>query len=767
MNSPGGRIAGALISLRWIVAPVALALIALAISGLQDIRFTNDYRYFFSDRNPELAEFDLVQRTYTRTDELLWVIQPKEGSATTPEMFAIIGEMTEAAWQTPYSVRVDSLTNFQFTRAEEDDLMVEDLVPDPANVTQAQAFEATQIALTDPAIALRLLSADGRTTAIAATIKLPDDDTQALTAVIVHARDIKRTFTEAHPDLHVALTGSVALSNAFSEATQKDMSTLVPLMLLILTLTVFFLTRSVAGTAAALIVVILSTAAAMGTASWIGIPISPASAMSPVIILTVAVADSIHILISTLVGMTHGRSQREAVVESLRINMAPVFLTSLTTAIGFASLNFSDAPPMQDVGTIAAIGAIYAWFLSITLFPALLAILPLKPGRIVEKQSQALTALARPVIFFRWPLMIAFGALFVVSFRLVPTLEFNDRFVEYFGKSVEFRIDSDFAADNLTGIYQLHYSVGAEDSGGIAAPNYLERLEAFANWLRTQPEVTHVASFTDIMKRVNKSMHGDDETFYQVPDDRELAAQYLLLYEMSLPQGLDLNTQINVDKSATRLVATLTDLSTAELGAVRARAISWQQENLPTYMHHTGAGQAVMFAFIGRNNFQAMKVGTSVAVLLISLCLILALRNLRLGLLSVVPNVSPPLVAFAIYSLFASELGFWSTFVVAAAMGLIVDATVHFLSKYQLAKRENNADAKEAVRYAFATVGTALVVTTLVLVAGFMVLALSTFKVNAMLGITVALTVLVALVIDFLLLPALLITLDNKNSDSA
>jgi predicted RND superfamily exporter protein len=736
--------------------------IALAASGAKDLRFTNNYRYFFSEDNPNLEGLERIQRTYTKADMVMFVLQPKDGLATDPETLKIVGEMTEAAWQMPLSIRVDSLTNFQHTIALDDDLVVGDLVADPANVSPAEALQVAEIAMREPATALRLLSADGRTTAVIAQLQFDDDDQVALKAIMEHARQMKRDFMAANPGLTIAITGTIPLSNAFNEAAQSDVSTLVPLMFLILALAIYLLTRSLTGTIAGLAVVTLSAAAAMGSAGHLGIALSPPSVLAPIVILTIAVADSIHVLITTLVEMRNGKKKRDAIVESLRVNMAPVFLTSLTTIIGFLSLRFSDAPPIRDLGTISAIGTGYAWLLSITVLPILLMILPLSAKKTVESQSAWLTKFAEPVIRLRYVLFTLFVGAAIAAGTVVPKLTFNDRFVEYFDERIEFRTDSDFAADNLTGIYQLHYSAGAADSGGIADPTYLAQLDGFASWLRAQDGVRHVASFTDVMKRVNKSMHGDDERAYRLPIDRELAAQYLLLYEMSLPYGLDLNDQINVDKSATRLIATLDDISTSELQVLRTNAQAYQRETLPPYMYSAGDGTAVMFSFIGRNNFKAMKLGTAVAFALISLCLIIALRDLKLGVLILVPNAAPPLLAFGIFALFQTEIGFWSTFVVATALGLIVDATVHFLSKYQRAVREQNASAQDAVRYAFRTVGTALLVSTLVLVAGFTVLAQSAFRVNAMLGATVALTVAVALIVDFLLLPALLIILDRR-----
>lgn len=748
---------------RWIVVLLAMVTVLAMTSGARLITFTNDYRYFFSEDNPNLADWELIQRTYTKNDQLLWVIRPKEGEAITPRTLKIVGEITDLAWETPFSTRVDSLTNFQHTQAEEDDLLVGDLVPDPANVTDEEASRIRDVAVNDPILYLRLVSRDVRTTAVFATMQMPQDDNKALSAVMTHARAIKSSFSEKYPDHEFALTGSVALSNAFSEAAPRDMSTLVPIMLLVITGVVFFLSRSVTGTLATVVVVLLSSASAMGLAGWLGIRISPPSSMSPIVILTVAVADAIHILMSTMIFLRDGLSKKDAIAESLRINMGPVFLTSLTTAIGFLSLQFSDAPPIRDLGVIAAMGAMIAWLLSITLFPALLAILPIKAGKMIERQSSFAKAISRPVIALRVPIALLFGTLIVLSVLRVPVLEFNDRFVEYFDDRIEFRRDSDFAAENLTGIYVLNYSIEAAESGGISDPEYLANLDAFALWLRAQPEVTHVASFTDVMKRINKSMHGDDPGYYQIPRERNLAAQYLLLYEMSLPYGLDLNDQINVDKSATRLVVTLDDISTANLGLMCKRANDWQEANLPDFMRASPAGQVVMFSFIGINNFNAMKLGTGVAIVLISLCLVIALRNIKLGLVSLVPNITPPLLAFAVFSLFIQEIGFWSTFVIAAALGLIVDATVHFLSKYRRGEVEHGLDAKGAVQYAFEKVGTPLFVSTAVLIAGFSILSLSSFRVNAMLGITVALTIAVALIVDFLLLPALLVFFDRSN----
>lgn len=750
------------VRLRWLVVPLTVALALFLASGGQYIKFSNDYRYFFTDENPNLRAFEQLERTYTSPDTIMWVLKPHEGRATEPAILEIVKEITERAWQTPYSIRVDSLTNYQHTRAFEDDLVVRDLVVDPQ---AANPDEVLAIARNEPAIAKRLISDDGTTTAIVATLKLPRDDQVANQAVVDHARALTADIRDRFPDVRIELTGSAMLSQSFAEAAARDLSTLTPGMYVVLALTVWLLIRSIGGTIATLIVVGLSAAAAMGLVmGWMGVSLSPPSSSAPTIILTVAVADSIHILVSALVAMSKGMEKQDAIVESIRVNWQPVFLTSATTAIGFLTLNFSDAPPFHDLGNTSAVGAMVAWFLSVTFLPALMAILPMKAKPSLAKQSQWMESFGEIVIRNRRALLTVMTITVIGLGALLPQFKFNDRFVEYFDDRMEFRVATDWAADNLTGIYIISYSLYAGEAGDIADPEYLAKLDEFANWFREQDNVIHVGTFADVIKRVNKSMHGDDESYYRVPEDRNMAAQFLLLYEMSLPYGLDLNDQINVDKSATKLTITLDSVSTEEMQAIISNADNWLRENAPERMYAYPAGQAVMFSFIGRSNFESMTVGTLVALIVISGLLMLALRDLRLGIISLIPNLTPPIAAFGILALFTSEVGFWSTFVIATALGLIVDATVHFLSKYQRARSEQGKSAEDAVRYAFSTVGTALWVSTFVLVLGFALLSLSPFRVNAMLGTMVAITVACALVIDFLLLPALLIALDRRKS---
>ncbi len=761
------KYANFLIRWRWLVVIFTLIWIALAASGGRFLSFSNDYRIFFGEDNPQLLAFEELQNSYVKSDNVLFVLTPKGGEVFTPEVLAVVEELTEAAWQIPYSTRVDSVTNFQHTYSEYDDLVVENLIEDATAFSAENLARVKAIALAEPALRQRLVSPETHVTAVNVTVQMSEEETQAaVPEVVAFARQLAAETEAKHPDITVRLTGITMMNNAFPEAGQHDVKTLVPLMFLAVILLVGFSLRLISGTLVTMVVIISAIASAMGIAGWLGITLSPPSMSAPTVIMTVAVAHCVHLLINFIQDFRKRGDKLAAIVESMRINLGPVFITSLTTAIGFLSMNFSDAPPFRDLGNIVAIGVVTGFILSVTLVPALMAILPVKQPKPESKSNDFMNHLADFVIKHRTPLTYGMGSLVILLAVMVPQNQLNDVFVEYFDESIDFRVDTDYTTENLTGLYQISYSLKAEQgSGGISEPEYLQALDAFAQWYRDQPEVLHVGAFSDVMKRVNRNMHGDQDEWYRLPDQRDLAAQYLLLYEMSLPYGLDLNNQINIDKSATRLDVSLRTLSTNELLDLETRAKDWLQANVPEAMITDGASPAIMFAHIGYRNVRSMLSGTVIALVLISMVLIFALRSLKMGLISLIPNLVPAIMAFGLWAILVGQVGLALSVVVGMTLGIVVDDTVHFLSKYLRAKREHGYDSQQAVRYAFSTVGTALWVTTLALVIGFMVLSMSAFELNSSMGLVTAITISFALLADFFLLPPLLMKFEEMKND--
>ncbi|MCG7881538.1 MAG: MMPL family transporter, partial [Candidatus Thiodiazotropha endolucinida] len=622
---------------RLLVIFLAVTISLLMGSGIQHLAFSNDYRMFFSEENPQLKAFEQLQNTYTKNDNVLFVIAPRDGKVFTRETLSAVAELTKESWQIPYSLRVDSITNFQHTHAEGDDLIVEDLVLDPHSLNDEELAEKQRIATSDPLLVNRLISPSAHTTGVNVTVQLPGKKLTEVPEVANRAREMAKNIEAAYPNIDIHLTGMVMMNNAFPPASQDDMTSLYPIMFAAVILVLVVMLRSIPGTLSTVIIIILMIIATMGLTGWLGIKMSPPTTTVPIVIMTLAIADCVHILVNFLHFMRDGQSKYEAMMESLRINLQPIFLTTLTTAIGFLSLNFSEAPPFRDLGNMAAMGVVLAFFLSITFLPAMMMLLPVKALSGDTLGSIAMVRFSDFVVRYKKQLLWGMGMVVLLLISQIPNNRLDDQFVKYFDETITFRQATDYATENLTGIYLIEYSLESGETGGISDPQFLQRVEEFANWYRQQPHVLHVNSITDIMKRLNRNMHADNDDWYRLPDQRDLSAQYLLLYEFSLPFGLDLNNQINVKKSATRFTVTMESISTTQLLEIEERAQAWLQENAPG-MRIDGASPTIMFAHIGNRNIISMLKGTTLALVMISVILIFALRSLRVGGLSLIPN---------------------------------------------------------------------------------------------------------------------------------
>ena len=770
MTPPGlDRYAAAVLHRRWLVAALATLLMLVVTSGARFIGVTNDYRSLFDEDNPQLAVLDALENTYTVSKAALIAVAPRgdpapEGSIFTRETLAAIEELTEAAWRTPHSTRVDSLTNYTHSEAFDDDLIVEPLVEDAASLDDAGVARVRDIALSAVEIAGRLVSRDGRVGGVAVSFVLPENADAATVEITDHLDAMLAEARASHPDLAYHLTGDIVMDRAFADTTQDEMRTLAPLVFVIIVAAAAVLLRSVLGTLALVVTLVFVVNTTLGFAGWIGTVFNPANSGVPIIVMTVAVAHSVHIVAATLANMGRGLGRPEAIAESLRGNAWPVFLTTVTTAIGFLSLNASDAPPFRVLGNLVAFGVLCAFVYSMTLLPALLSILPLRAPRARAAESGFFDRLGDFVVARRTFLLGFVGVVTAALLSGIPRIELTDNWTQYFDERFEFRRDTDFVIENLTGMESLEYSLPAGREGGITDPPYLRAVDAFAEWLRAQPEVVHVQAFPDIMKRLNRNMHGDDPVFHRLPDDAELAAQYLLLYELSLPFGSDLNNRIDVGKSATRLTATMRSLTSRQQRELDARAQDWLRANAPE-LATEASGVSIVFAHLSQRNIESMLRGTIIAMALISLILVGVFRSVRLGLVSLVPNFLPAAMSFGLWGYLVGNVGLAGSVMVAIAFGIIVDDTIHFLSKYLKARREGLL-SPDAVRSAFRSVGHALWTTTAVLSLGFLVFASSGFEVSWALGLMVTMTIVLALLADFLLLPPLLMAIDRERRRS-
>ncbi|UTZ37287.1 MMPL family transporter [Vibrio campbellii] len=744
----------------WVVLATVLLVIFATIGG-KNLYFRGDYNIFFDGTNKQLLAFDEIQTTFAKTDNLAIVVAPDNNDVFTPATLQLIQNLTNDSWQVPYSSRVDSIANYQHTEAFEDDLLVEDLLYEDYELTPDRIAKVKQISLTEPVLKGALISEKGDVTVVNITVQLPEvDKTTEVQEVMSHINAMLERYQQNYPNVEFHKAGIIAMNYAFMTAAQEDSSTLVPTMLLVILVFLTIMLRSFLSVVATLIVIIGSVMATMGLSGWAGMFLSTATVNVPTLVMTLAVADCVHVITTMRQSMQNGFSKAHSIERSVSLNFIPILITSVTTAIGFLMMNMSDSPVLRDFGNLSALGVMIACFLSVTLLPALLKLFPINVKQTPSNgKSDFMDKLGDFVITHRKALLSASVLVIAVSASLIPLNRVNDESVKYFDNRSDFRQAADFMEARISGMTNISIAIKTNESQGIADPVFLNAIGGFTDWLRIQPETDHVATLADVYKRLNKNMHDDDESYYALPQNRELAAQYLLLYEMSLPYGLDLNNQINVDKSSIKMVLTVDNLGSVELVDLENRIYAWFADNAPQY-EVVASSPSLMFAHIGETNMASMLSTLPITLVLISALLIFALRSLKLGLISLVPNIAPAVIGFGLWALISGEINLGLSVVVTLTLGIVVDDAVHFLSKYQRARKEGQT-AEQAVRYAFHTVGRALWITTVVLVAGFSVLAMSSFRLNADMGQLSAIVIFIALVVDFLFLPTLLMLFDK------
>ena len=745
---------------RVIALSVVLTLVFAA--GAQQLHFTNDFRVYFSKDNPQLAALELMEQNYGKQDAIYFFIQPKSGDVFTLEHLSLIRELTEKAWLLPYADRVNSITNFQHTEASGDDLQTDYVLRSGTPIDQAKIDWVKKVVMGEPTLVNNAIGPDGGATGVLALLRLPENDQKAPDEAVYAARDLLAKMRAKYPNAEITLGGATNAGTVLGEAVQQDMQNLVGTSYAILVLGLVLLLRSLRGMLVTVLVISFSIAITMGIYGWFGAVLTPVAGWVPSIVMTIAVADSVHVLISYYHGLSQGLSKEDAVRESLRINLNPVFVTSLTTVIGVLCLNFSDSPPYQDLGNMVALGVVFAWLLSMTLLPAVLFWFDIGRSHRKGKKFDTMDKLASFVIAYRKVLMLAMGVLVIVAASFIPRNELTERWHEYFAESFEHRQTMEKINANMTGIHSVRYLLDTGEDNGIHDPKYLKTLEDFANWFRQQPGVAFVSSLADVHKRLNKNMHGGKEEWYRLPDNRELAAQYFLLYEFGLPRELNMDDTVNYNRSGSLFKVLIHKTDSESILQLDNRAREWLQNNAAHIQFSEGTGMDIIFGYINHRNIRQLLTGTLLALVLISFVLIIALRSVRLGMISLIPNLVPATLAYGTWGFLIGRVDLSASIVICMSLGIVVDDTVHFLSKYLRARRERGLNVEEAMRYAFNTVGVALSITTIVLVAGFLVLVTSAFSPTWVSGLLLSLTLSYALLADFFFLPPLLMALDKR-----
>ncbi|SEL70309.1 hypothetical protein SAMN05216214_11837 [Atopomonas hussainii] len=753
----------------WLSMLLGFVVLLACAAGAGGYHYSLDHRAFFSSDNPQLAAYEQLNNDYSKTDAVLIAVKPAEGDVFTADTLQALREITEAAWQLPFVQRVESLNNFAHVQVDGDSLNTDDLVPQDAQLSAKQLAEIRDVALNEPFLTRALVADNGQMAAVRLTLNMPGvKPREEIPTFVLALREQVAAAQAQHPTLTFHLAGQTIANQAFPEESQADFVRVWPWFTLTLLAVLWLLFRSLKATLVIYTACQLAVVAGAGLVGWFKPTVNDAVIVAPVMILALALADGIHLVVGWLQAQRRGHDKQAAMFDSLSRNIGPMTTTSVLTALGFLSLHFNDSPPFRVMGYIVACGVLFALLFTVLFSAPLLSRLPGKAPKqvptLLEGDQRGMARLAD--VLERHPRWILTAVLLVAGVMLAGLSQnrINDDVVKYYTPGTQFRIDMDAVNAQLTGTSELNYSLKGQGDSGILEPEYLRAVDAYASWLKTQPYVTQVNSLADIIKRVNQVMHGDDPAYYRIPDSREEIAQYLLQYELSLPFGADLNYLLRLDRSAARVRVAVATTSGQALLSLNERAEAWQAQHLPASMQAPGASLSLMFAHIGERSISGMFAGMLASLVLASLAAAWLFGHVRHALTCFVGNLLPIGMAFGAWGWLNGNIDLGLTVVLGIAFSVVIDDTIHFISKYQRECDELQQSASAALRGALKHVGYAILTTSLVLGLGFAWLANSNIQITVNTAIVTCLAIGFALLADLLLIPLMYLWLDRRRS---
>ena len=747
---------------KWIIAiGVPLLVLALA-SNLKYLEMDGSYRIWFGEDSKILKDYDDFRKVFGNDDAITITFKDENGIFN-KKALQTIDNITQKLWRMKYVARVDSITNYQYiytNKDEPDDVIIEDFIQNIQDANETYLNNRKNIAINDPLLVDGFISRDGKTTMIAARLipKVNDDSDKSL-EIMKLVNDLLAPEIEKS-GYKFWLNGGAPLNQAFIEIGTHDAMTFTPTVLIASMILLFLLFRRVSGALLPIGVVVFTFITILAIQVLLGYKLNNFTANLPVFVVAIGIADAVHIYTIWLMYKKEGQNNYDAVVHSIQKNMLPVFLTSLTTAIGFATLTISKVVPVFTLGIATASGAILAFLISLFWMPAVLLILKkdIKP-----KVKSTKTVDKKPLGYGKFiinndkKIIIITTVLFTILAIGLFKVKVDSNTIRYFDESVEIRKSTEFLAQNLTGPMAYEIIVDSGKVGGIKDPEFLKSVEKFyKDYQEKFPDVRHLSSIMDIVKRFNKVLNHKDE----IPNNQNLIAQYLLLYSLSLPQGMELNDKMDINEQKLRITGRINIVDTSKDLQMIKYAHDWWEKNTP-YSAIVN-GQTAMFAYMQRDVTDTLIYSLSLAILLVSFVMLVIFKKIKLIWIFILPNILPVMLVVGLMGWIGINIDIGVAIAGAIIIGVAVDDTIHFLVKYFDAKKRGlslEESFDDVLRYA----GKAMSFTTLILSISFGLFAFSTFTPNQNFGIVTASALVIALVVDLLLLPAMLSLSDRRS----
>jgi predicted RND superfamily exporter protein len=565
----------------------------------------------------------------------------------------------------------------------------------------------------------------------------------------------------------VAIAGRPVLESEMGDIAKRDLAVMLPLVIIVAAAVLWLALRSARGVVLPLTVVVASVLWALGAMAWTNATFFTFNVIMPIILIPIGIADGIHVIdhFLRLAGAEPDRPAAELTFETMEDMAAPVILTSITTAVGLASLMISDIESIRVLGAYSAFGVLFAMIFSLSFLPAVLAVLPVPRRaavRIRRKTTErhgilpaALDGVGRWVL--RHPRLPVYAAVLIVlaGAASIPRVSIDASLVRNFPADNPVRVGDELIRKKFGGSTPVEIVIEAENDDAWKAPERLRALSALQDRLEASGLAAETRSLADFIKRMNQVMNPEDPHAYEIPDSRELVAQYLLLYSISgEPDDLDDVIDYGYRTANLRMQA-VTD-SSADLRAVFDMVDADARELLePLGLVTRGSGVgSVMNAFM-RLIVRSQTLSLAIAVVLIVVVSAMLFRSVPLGLIAAVPVVIATIVNFAVLGWFSVPLGVTTAMCSSVGIGIGVDFAIHFISRYRRAHALGETP-EGAMASTVAGAGTAILYNALVVVAGFLVLSTSDFLPNQTFGWLISLVMVVCLVTTLTTMASLL-----------
>ena len=733
------------ITIPFIVFLLSLNLLSLTIDG--------SYRVWFEKDSKILLNYDLMREEFGNDIGVIVAFKDESGIFNKKPLKSI-ESLTKKLATIPYIEKVDSLVNYQhvhLSHLDEDNILVNNFIQNINSLSVKKLEELKKISLKTKGMLNSFISKDAKTTIIFAKLTPNANEGMDVSGVIM--QKIMSLIREEHGKTGYSywLNGGPVMTQAFINVAGRDATLLIPLSFLLVAALLAFLFKNISGVLMPICVVILTILMVFVIQLLFGFKLNNFTVNIPIFIMAIGIADSIHIFTIWIQERKSGLDNLNAVKKTLDKNFLPIFLTSLTTSIGFLTLYVSSIAPIKTLGLAIATGTLFAFMLSIIWIPAMLLTLNINIKQ-KTKNNLKYSNNSYGVFIVRYDKIIVFFFIFLVGVMSVgiPKLKIDSNLINLFDKEVEIRQSAEFIMENITGPMSYSIVLDSKKQDGVSEPNFLKNIERFYRDYQSAfpKDIRHIDSLLDIVKEYNILLNGQD----QIPDDKDLVAQYLLLHEISSEQGVGLTGKVDFKRQKVLINVSTNIVNTSkDLEMINFVKKWWSNTGYSVDI----TGQTPMNAFLQKDVSKTLIYSFFLTLFFVSFVMLAVLKDIRKLWILLVPNIIPVVLIIGLLGWLEIPIDMGIAISGAIIIGLSVDDTIHFLLKYfdaQKRKRKLIDSFNEVYSYA----GKAIIFTTFTLALSFSVFFLSVFTPNQNFAIVTISALIFALITDLLFLPALI-----------